>query len=191
MKLSIKKAKLTGLWAMNCASVQEVLILKFPFGAWTLSVLLSNGAQFFFQSEAWSNLLSIDSNVRSFGFLLDEDFFSWYQCVDFLGFKIFQCEKPRLLLGSPPWDHKEDRDDQIKCNFLTNLNFPITAVFDVLASSRPLIFCMHRPLAICSGVFPENAGSLGFAPHLSSSSMSSTFSASTAWWRGVRPLLPS
>lgn len=33
---------------MNFASVQEVLILKFPFGAWTLSVLLSNGAQFFF-----------------------------------------------------------------------------------------------------------------------------------------------
>ena len=47
MKLSIKKAKLTGLWAMNCASVQEVLILKFPFGARTFSVPLSNGAQFF------------------------------------------------------------------------------------------------------------------------------------------------
>lgn len=73
------------------------------------------------------------------------------------------------------------KTETIKCNFLTNLNFPITAGFDVLASSRPLIFCMHRPLAICSGVFPENAGSLGFAPHLSSSSMSSTFSASTAW----------
>ena len=48
MKVSIKKAKLTGLWAMNFAPVQEVLILKFPFGAWMLSVLLSNGAQFFF-----------------------------------------------------------------------------------------------------------------------------------------------
>ena len=32
MKLSFNKAKLTGLWARNCATIQQVLILKFAFG---------------------------------------------------------------------------------------------------------------------------------------------------------------
>ena len=32
MKLLINEAKLTGLWARNCATIQQVLILKFAFG---------------------------------------------------------------------------------------------------------------------------------------------------------------
>ena len=32
MKLAVKEAKLTVLWARNCATVQQVLILKFAFG---------------------------------------------------------------------------------------------------------------------------------------------------------------
>ena len=32
MKLSVNEAKLTGLWARNCATIQLVLILKFAFG---------------------------------------------------------------------------------------------------------------------------------------------------------------
>ena len=32
MKLSLNEAKLTGLWARNCADIQQVLILKFDFG---------------------------------------------------------------------------------------------------------------------------------------------------------------
>ena len=31
MKLSVNKAKLTGLWARNCTTIQQVLILKFAF----------------------------------------------------------------------------------------------------------------------------------------------------------------
>ena len=31
MKLSVKEAKLTGLWATNFATIQQVLILKFAF----------------------------------------------------------------------------------------------------------------------------------------------------------------
>ena len=31
MKLSVNKAKLSGLWARNCATIQQVLILKFAF----------------------------------------------------------------------------------------------------------------------------------------------------------------
>ena len=41
MKLSVNKAKLTGLWAWNCATIQQVVILifaKFPG-------LLRNGPQ--------------------------------------------------------------------------------------------------------------------------------------------------
>ena len=32
MKLSVNEAKLTGLWARNCATTTKVLILKFTFG---------------------------------------------------------------------------------------------------------------------------------------------------------------
>ena len=31
-KLSFKEAKLTGLWAGNCATIKQVVILKFAFG---------------------------------------------------------------------------------------------------------------------------------------------------------------
>ena len=31
MKLSVNETKLTGLWARNCASIQQVWILKFVF----------------------------------------------------------------------------------------------------------------------------------------------------------------
>ena len=32
MKLSVSEAKLTGLYARNCATIQQVLILKLPSG---------------------------------------------------------------------------------------------------------------------------------------------------------------
>jgi len=32
MKLSFNEAKWTGFWARNCATIQQVLILKFVFG---------------------------------------------------------------------------------------------------------------------------------------------------------------
>ena len=32
MKLAVNEAKLTVLWARNCATVQHVLILKYAFG---------------------------------------------------------------------------------------------------------------------------------------------------------------
>ena len=45
MKLSVNKAKLTGLWARNCATIQLVLILNFTFGPEKLSGLSRNGPQ--------------------------------------------------------------------------------------------------------------------------------------------------
>ena len=33
IKLVVKEAKLTSLWAGNCATIQQVWILKFAFGA--------------------------------------------------------------------------------------------------------------------------------------------------------------
>ena len=33
MKLSVNEAKLTGLWARNCATIQQALISKFAFRA--------------------------------------------------------------------------------------------------------------------------------------------------------------
>lgn len=58
-------------------------------------------------------------------------------------------------------------------------------------SSNNLTFCMPRPLATWRGVFPEKAPSLALAPQSSNSFITSMFCASTAWCRGVRPLLPS
>ena len=31
MKLPVNEAKLTGFWARNCATIQQVLVLKFAF----------------------------------------------------------------------------------------------------------------------------------------------------------------
>ena len=43
MKLSINEAKLTGLWARNCAAIKQVLILKFAFGPEKLPEISKNG----------------------------------------------------------------------------------------------------------------------------------------------------
>ena len=42
MKLSVNEAKLTGLWARNCATIQKVLIWNFAFGHKKLPVLSRN-----------------------------------------------------------------------------------------------------------------------------------------------------
>ena len=42
MKLSVSEAKLTGLWARNFATIQQVLILKFAFGSEKFSGLSRN-----------------------------------------------------------------------------------------------------------------------------------------------------
>ena len=42
MKLSVNEAKLTGLCARNCATIQQVLILKFAFGPEKLPGLSRN-----------------------------------------------------------------------------------------------------------------------------------------------------
>ena len=43
MKLSVNKARLTGLWAGNRATIQQVLISKFAFGPEKLPTLSRNG----------------------------------------------------------------------------------------------------------------------------------------------------
>ena len=42
MKLSFNEAKLSGLWARNCAAIQQVWILKFAFGSEKFSGLSRN-----------------------------------------------------------------------------------------------------------------------------------------------------
>ena len=51
MKPSVNEAKLTGLWAMNCATIQQVLILKFEFGVEKLTDLSRNSLQKFEDNE--------------------------------------------------------------------------------------------------------------------------------------------
>ena len=102
MKLSIKKAKLTGLWAMNCASVQEVLILKFPFGARTFSVLLSNGSQFFFslRHDQISYLLTTMFVVLDFYWM--QTFFHDISVLIFLVSKFSNVKSQDYYLGVLP-----------------------------------------------------------------------------------------
>ena len=45
MKLSLNEAKLTGLWAGNCGTIQQVLISKFAFGREKISGLSRNAPQ--------------------------------------------------------------------------------------------------------------------------------------------------
>ena len=43
MKLSVDEAKLTGMWARNCAAFQQVVILKFALGPEKFPGLPRNG----------------------------------------------------------------------------------------------------------------------------------------------------
>ena len=43
MKLSINEAKLTGLWARDCAAIKQVSNLKFAFGLEKLPEISKNG----------------------------------------------------------------------------------------------------------------------------------------------------
>ena len=43
MKLSVNEAKLNGLWARNCATIQQVLISYFAFGPEKLPTLSRHG----------------------------------------------------------------------------------------------------------------------------------------------------
>ena len=45
MKLSVNKAKLTGLWARNCTTIQQVLFLKIAFGPEKFPRFSGNGPQ--------------------------------------------------------------------------------------------------------------------------------------------------
>ena len=44
MQLLVNEARLTGLWAKNCATISQVLISKFPFGPEKFPGLFSNGS---------------------------------------------------------------------------------------------------------------------------------------------------
>jgi len=48
MKVSVNEAKLTGLWARNCATFQQVLMLKFALGPEKFPGLSRNGAQVYY-----------------------------------------------------------------------------------------------------------------------------------------------
>ena len=52
MKLSVNEAKLTGLWARDCDTIQQVLILKFAFRPEKLSGLSRNAPAVFLESWA-------------------------------------------------------------------------------------------------------------------------------------------
>ena len=45
MESSVNEAALTGLWARNCPSIQQILMLKFAFGPEKLPGLLRNEHQ--------------------------------------------------------------------------------------------------------------------------------------------------
>ena len=45
MKVSVNDAKLTGFWAWNCATIQQVVILIFAFEPKKFLGLLKNGPQ--------------------------------------------------------------------------------------------------------------------------------------------------
>ena len=59
MKLSVNEAILTGLWARNCATIQQVLILKFAFGPEKFPGISRNG------SLVGKNLLSKEKIICS------------------------------------------------------------------------------------------------------------------------------
>ena len=63
MKLSVNEAKLIGLWAGNCATIQQVLNLKFVFRPKKFLGLSRNGAQKRTEVGGKPNLLSLFRNL--------------------------------------------------------------------------------------------------------------------------------
>ena len=63
MKVSINEAKLTGLWARNCAIIQQVLILKFVFGPEKFPGLSRNEPIFTMQRVIPSLFLSLSLSL--------------------------------------------------------------------------------------------------------------------------------
>ena len=64
MKLSVNEAKLIGLWAGNCATIQQVLNSKlFVFGPEKFLGLSRNGVQKRTEVGGKSNLLSLFRNL--------------------------------------------------------------------------------------------------------------------------------
>ena len=69
MKLSVNEAKLSGLWAKNCATIQQVLILKYAFGLEKLLCLSRNGPH---DGKSWEVVFP---GLAFFSRLL-----SWFAC---------------------------------------------------------------------------------------------------------------
>ena len=61
MKLSVNKAQLAGLWAWNCATIQQVWILKFALGPETFPGLPRNGPQELTVSCILSSSLQVEA----------------------------------------------------------------------------------------------------------------------------------
>ena len=52
IKLSVNEAKLTGLWARNCATIQQILILNLPSGPKSFWAFRETGpCSFWFKTE--------------------------------------------------------------------------------------------------------------------------------------------
>ena len=59
MNLSVNEAKLTGLWAWNCATIQQVVILIFAFEPKKFLGLLKNGPQI--TNWKWNGIAKFNS----------------------------------------------------------------------------------------------------------------------------------
>ena len=90
MKLSVNEAKFAGLWARNCATIQQVLILKFAFKVWT-----RKGTGPFGKRAPGNEVLSF-SSVRLWD--LQELVKQMWLCKSFPIFIITSPSKERCLL---------------------------------------------------------------------------------------------
>ena len=61
IKVSVNKAKLTGLWARNCATIQPVLVLKFAFTPEKYPGLLRNESMVLFLTF----IIKLDTTLQS------------------------------------------------------------------------------------------------------------------------------
>jgi len=64
MKLSVNEAKLSGLWARNCATFRQVLSLKFAFGLEKLTGPFEKRAPGQIECEIWIQKWKLEKQIQ-------------------------------------------------------------------------------------------------------------------------------
>ena len=145
MKLSINEAKLTGLWARNCAIIQQVLILKFAFGPEKFPGLSRNEPIFAMQRVTPSLFLSLSLSLLSCSIL---GTFLKLSCLLFLNWDFL------LLQGTNKVKENVRAEICEQCKYLYS-TVRTAAMICHYSATKEIIYqlpCLYYPCINCTAI---------------------------------------